>query len=134
MDLTLAEDESQTVNFGQVVSADLKVSMTSSVNSKKIIYSITVTNDGPAEALEAVLSDVLPDSVAYISVISTQGTCGGGKMVNCNLGTIASGGSVTVTIQVNRINTKVAVVNTATVASSIFDIDMADNSVTKTIP
>jgi uncharacterized repeat protein (TIGR01451 family) len=122
------------VNFGSVVSADLRVSMTYSVNSKKIIYAITVTNDGPADALSAALTDLLPDTVAYISVISTQGTCAGGKTVNCDFGTIASGGSVTVTIQVNRVNTKIAVVNNATVTSTIFDIDMADNSVSTTIP
>lgn len=37
-------------------------------------------------------------------------------------------------LQVNRVNTKVAVVNTATVASSIFDIDTADNSAAVTKP
>jgi uncharacterized repeat protein (TIGR01451 family) len=128
-------DEVKTgVNIGSVVSADLKASMTYSVNSKKIIYAITVTNDGPADALNASLTDILPDSVAFVSVVTTQGTCAGGKTVNCSFGTIASGGSVTVTIQVNRVSTKVAVVNTAAVDSIIFDIDMADNSTTVTIP
>lgn len=133
VDVTLAESGAETVNFGQVVSADLRVDMTYSVNNKKIIFAITVTNDGPADALDAALTDVLPDTVAYVSAISTQGTCAGGKTVNCSFGTIASGGSATVTIQVNRVNTKEAVVNTATVTSSIFDIDMADNSFTVTI-
>lgn len=133
VDVTLAEAGAETVNFGQVVSADLRVDMTYSVNNKKIIFAITVTNDGPADALDASLTDVLPDTVAYISVISTQGTCTGGRTVNCSFGTIASGGSATVTIQVNRVNTKVAVVNTATVTSSIFDIHPADNEVTVTI-
>jgi len=122
------------VDIGSVVSSDLKVSMTYSVNNKKIIFAITVTNDGPADALNAVVTDMLPDSVAYISVISTQGTCSGGKTVNCSFGTIASGGNVTVTIQVNRVNIKVAVDNTATVSSSIFDIDLADNLATVRIP
>ncbi len=122
------------VNFGSVVSADLKVSMTYSINSKKIILAITITNDGPADALNATLTDALPDSVAYISVVTTQGTCTGGKTINCNFGTIASGGSATVTLQVNRVNTKVAVVNAASVVSSIFDVDTADNSATVTIP
>ncbi len=133
--VTLAEAQAATgVDIGSVVSSDLKVSMTYSVNNKKIIFAITVTNDGPADALNAVVTDMLPDSVAYISVISTQGTCSGGKTVNCSFGTIASGGNVTVTIQVNRVNIKVAVDNTATVSSSIFDIDLADNLATVRIP
>lgn len=133
--VTLAEAQAATdVNISSVVSADLKVSMSYSVNNKKVIFAITVTNDGPADALNAILTDVLPDSVAYVSVISTQGTCTGGKTVSCSFGTIASGGSATVTIQVNRVSTKVAVVNSASVTSSVFDIDLADNSATMTIP
>jgi uncharacterized repeat protein (TIGR01451 family) len=133
--VTLVQAQAATgVNIGSVVSADLKVSMTYSVNSKKIIFTITITNDGPADALNATLTDVLPDTLAYISVITSQGTCNGGKTVDCSFGAIASGGSVTLTLQVNRVNTKVAVVNNASVTSSIFDIDLVDNSATVTIP
>ena len=45
-------------------------------------------DDNPAEALDAVLTGVLPDTVAYVSVISTQG---GGKTVDFSFGPIASG-------------------------------------------
>ncbi len=38
-----------------------------------------------------------------------------------------------VTLKVNRTNTKVAVVNTATVTSGVFDIDPADNTATATV-
>jgi uncharacterized repeat protein (TIGR01451 family) len=131
--ITLAEAEAKTVNFGSVVSADLKVAMTYSVNNKQIIYAIVVTNDGPAAALNASLTDALPDGVAFVSVISTKGTCSGGKTVTCNFSTLASGGSATVTLKVNRTNTKVAIVNTVTVSSSTFDIHMADNTATVTI-
>ncbi|MGE5224433.1 MAG: hypothetical protein ACM3PY_18510 [Omnitrophica WOR_2 bacterium] len=69
-----------------------------------------------------------------LGAISTQGSCNGGKTVICSFGTIASGGSVTITIQVNRVNNKVPVVNTATVTSGIFDIDLLDNTITVEIP
>ena len=46
-----------------------------------------MTNDGPADALNASLTDALPGTVAYVSVISTQGTCTGGKTVSCSFGT-----------------------------------------------
>ena len=122
------------VNIGSVVSADLSVSMTASVNGKQIIYAITVTNTGPAQALNAILTDLLPDGTSYLTVIATQGSCSGGKTVNCSFGAIASGGSVTVTLKVNRTNTKIAIVNTATAASSVFDIYLTNNSATVTTP
>jgi uncharacterized repeat protein (TIGR01451 family) len=121
-------------NIGSVVSADIKVNMSTSVISKAIIYTITIVNDGPADATNATLSDALPSSVAYVSVMSSTGTCTGGKTVNCSFGTIAKDGSVIVTIKVNRVNTKVAIVNTASVSSNTFDIDMVDNSATATTP
>jgi hypothetical protein len=92
-----------------------------------------VTNDGPADAVNASLTDILPGSVAYVSVISTQGTCSGGKTVTCDFGMLTSGSSVTIMLKVNRTNTKIAIVNTATVTSSILDIDIADNTATKTV-
>lgn len=133
IDVTLAEDVAKTVNFGSVVSADLKVTMTASVDKKTIIYAIVVTNDGPADAAEAVLTDPLPEGTAYVSAMSSLGTCSGGKTLTCNFGTLANGSSAMVTLKVNRTNTKIAIVNTASVSSSTFDIDMADNSVTVTI-
>ena len=132
--LETSDDQYTDINLGSVVSADLKVSMTYSVNSRRMVFTITVINDGPADALNATLTDTLPDTVAFVSVVTTQGTCAGGRTVNCNFDTIASGGSVTVMIQVNRINTRVAVVNSATIYTSIFDIDLTDNSATVTIP
>ncbi len=107
--------------------------MTASVNNKAITYAIVVTNDGPAAAANAVVTDALPGTVAYVSVVSTQGTCSGGKTITCNFGTLAPGQSATVTLKVNRTNTKVAVVNTATVTSGVFDIDPADNTATATV-
>jgi uncharacterized repeat protein (TIGR01451 family) len=133
--ITLGEAQAATgINIGSVVSADLKLAMTYSVNNKAIIYAITVTNDGPAAADRAALTDALPEGVAYVSVISTQGTCVGGKTVTCNFGTLASGSSATVTLKVNRTNTKIAIVNTAAVSSSVFDIDGGDNSASTTVP
>jgi uncharacterized repeat protein (TIGR01451 family) len=59
------------IDFGAVYSAYLRVDMTYSVNSNKIIFAITVTNDGPADAVDAILTDLLPDSAAIVSVIFT---------------------------------------------------------------
>ena len=51
------------VDFGVVYSADLGVTMTADVNDRTIIYTFVVTNNGPAEALDAALINLRPHGV-----------------------------------------------------------------------
>lgn len=133
-DITLEDDQSFSgIDFGVVYSADLKLDMTANLNYITIVYTFTVTNEGPAKATDVVLADTLPSRVSYISIITTQGYCTGLKNINCHIGTLASGNSATVTIKVLRIK-KSAIVNSGSVTSDIFDIDMEDNSASATIP
>jgi uncharacterized repeat protein (TIGR01451 family) len=135
VEITLADEQNATgVIFGSVVSADLRVGMTYSVDRKQIVYTITVANDGPAGAVASLLTDPLSDGISFVSVSTTQGTCSGGRSVACDFGDLASGGNITVSLKVNRINTKIPIVNTVRVSSSSFDIDPADNTATVTIP
>jgi len=132
--ITLAEGQAlNDINFGAVASADLQVSMNADVNGRNIIYTITVTNQGPADALDVILADPRPEGTAIVSLISTQGTCRRGRTIDCSFGTLASGSSVTVTIKVIRFGAS-EIINSATVSSNIFDIYLADNSVTVTVP
>jgi len=120
-----------------VLSADLKLSMdyTYDAGTNTIVYTLTVNNDGPAEAAAASLTDTLSRYVGFVSFNASQGSCSKGKVsLTCSLGTLASGQSATVTITVNRTSTRFAIVNTATVSSSTFDIDKSDNSMTVTVP
>jgi uncharacterized repeat protein (TIGR01451 family) len=135
-DITLANGQTVTgVNFGAVISADLSVSMEASTSGSTITYTIIVTNDGPADAAAVSLKTTLSRYTSYVSYTSTQGTCSSGKgSVTCSLGTLASGQSATITLTVNRTSTRYAIVNTATVSSSTFDIDKSDNSMTVTVP
>ena len=103
------------------------------MNDRTIIYTFMVTNNGPAEALDAVLNNVRPHGVSYTSIITTQGACQGGNTVTCEFGAVPAGGSVTVTIQANRTDKNNAIVNSATVAASTFDISLANNSATVTV-
>ncbi len=133
-DITLADGQVVPgIDFGLVYSADVRVTMTASVNNKTIIYTITVTNDGPADAVDTVLTDTLPAGISFVSVICTQGTCSGGKTVTCSFGTLVSGGSATVTLKVNRTDKDNAIVNSATVAAATFDINPGNNSATATV-
>ncbi len=85
--------------------ADLSVAKSDSPDpaliGRELTYTVVVTNNGPA-ATAASLTDTLPDTVLLLSATSTQGSCidPPGGTVTCDLGTVTSGATVTVTIVV----------------------------------
>ena len=129
-DMTLASGQAVAgVNFGNVVSADLKVAKTAQYNpaTRRIVYTITVLNEGPAGAANVVMTDALAGWVSLVSASTSQGSCSGKQVVRCNLGTLPSGASATMTLTVKRTNLRLPVVNMALVTSSTFDVDKNDN-------
>lgn len=120
-------------NFGAVASADLQVGMKVDDKGLKLIYTITVTNTGPADAVDVALSDARPEGTLIISLASTQGKCHrSNRGVDCSFGTLDSGSSATVTIVATRLSPS-AIVNTATVSSRTFDIVPGNNSASVTV-
>jgi uncharacterized repeat protein (TIGR01451 family) len=97
----------------------------------EITYTITVTNAGPDTANGVELSDDLPAQLDFVASTPTQGSCKGSNKITCTLGTIANGGSATVTI---RVKPKKAgqYVNTASVTGSDADPVAANNSDSET--
>jgi uncharacterized repeat protein (TIGR01451 family) len=94
-----------------------------------ITYQITVSNAGPADATNVTMNDPLPAGETLISVTASQGSCG--NAVICNLGTIVSGGSATVTIVANvTAASGSTLTNTATVSADQPDSNPANNSST----
>lgn len=89
-------------------SADLSLTKTDSPDpvfaGQNLTWTITVTNNGPSTALNAVLKDALPAQVTGVSVTSTGNTCTAGvpgdasQPLTCNMGNIANGGFETATI------------------------------------
>jgi hypothetical protein len=69
--------------------------------------------------------------VTFSSVSTTQGTCTGGQLVSCQLGTIANGASVTVTVFV-KTNETGLVTNTATTVGTEAETNTANNTATTT--
>jgi hypothetical protein len=69
--------------------------------------------------------------VTFSSVSTTQGTCTGGQLISCQLGTIASGASVTVTVFV-KTNSTGLVTNTATTVGTEAETNTANNTATTT--
>jgi uncharacterized repeat protein (TIGR01451 family) len=100
----------------------------------QLTYTIEVRNEGPDPAADVVVSDDLASSdFDLVSATPSQGSCDtqGGQKVSCNLGTLASGGVATVTIQVTA-KKPGTVSNTAAVTSSEPDPQQANNTATET--
>jgi len=66
-----------------------------------LVYTLSVSNAGPAAATSVVLTDTLPAGVAFVSATATQGSCthSNGTVI-CQIGTLASGSSATIAISV----------------------------------
>jgi uncharacterized repeat protein (TIGR01451 family) len=96
-------------------------------------YTITVTNDGPAIAIDAVVSDTLPAGTTFQSATPSQGTCSGTTTVTCSLGNLNAGAAATITLVVTLPSTPGPVENTATVTSANVDSNPANNTSSTTI-
>jgi len=92
----------------------------------RLIYTLTVRNIGQDPATNVRVTDVLPAATTFVSVTRSQGTCTGGPVVRCNLGSIAPGGSALVTIVV-RPTQPGALINTATVVGDQPEPNTANN-------
>ncbi len=67
----------------------------------QITYEITVTNNGPSVAENVVVTDTLPASLTYLSADPGVGSCAhSGGTVTCDLGDMAAGDSVLITVVV----------------------------------
>lgn len=119
--------------------ADLSVTKADSpdpvIAKSNVTYTVTVTNSGPTTATGVTLVDRLPEAV-FVSATPTQGTCarnGKGQkdgVLTCDLGSLASNASATVTIVVTT-SRDGTIVNTATVRANEPDADRADNTATE---
>jgi hypothetical protein len=81
--------------------ADLAVSIQAPATASTgtaFTYTVQLANLGQSSAQGATLNIVLPASVINGTVTPTQGTCSGDGVLICDLGTIANGGSASVTI------------------------------------
>jgi uncharacterized repeat protein (TIGR01451 family) len=99
---------------------------------KELVYQHVATNRGPNDSNATSLSDTLPAEVAFVSAVSTQGSCSGVTTVVCDLGTLAAGASATVSIVVEPIEAG-TLTNKATVAGTPDPAGAAENNTTTTI-
>jgi uncharacterized repeat protein (TIGR01451 family) len=97
-----------------------------------ITWTIVVTNNGPSAATGVTIADPMPAGNTFVSASSTQGTCTGGAILNCSIGTMAPGASVTITL-VTTPSTVGAQTNTVTVAGSRPETNTGNNQASATV-
>ncbi len=118
----------------QNVGVDLFVNKTDDLDSAvvdtTIQYQITVVNIGSDDAANVILRDSLPSQLTYISDSTTIGNCTElDGIVHCNLGTLSSGASATITVLAFTVDSGLTK-NKAIVSSDEIDIQPLNNSST----
>ncbi len=115
-------------------SADMAIVKTATPNpvteGTPLIYSLAVTNNGPASATNVTVTDTLPSPLTYLSSTSTQGSCSeAGGVVTCLLGTMANAGTVTISI-LTIPGAPGVISNTANVTADQTDPNLTNNTST----
>jgi uncharacterized repeat protein (TIGR01451 family) len=105
---------------------------TQDLGQGNITWTIVVKNNGPDTDTGVTIADPMPGGNTFVSATSSQGSCTGGAILNCNLGTMAAGATVTITL-VTTPSTTGTQTNTVTVAGSRPETNTANNQATATV-
>jgi uncharacterized repeat protein (TIGR01451 family) len=112
---------------------DLAIAKTATPSSStlgnRVTWTLTITNNGPSGATGVTVADPIPAGMVYVSSTTTQGTCTGGVLLRCQLGSMASGASVTITL-VTTSSATGTITNTATVVGNEPETNTANNTAT----
>jgi uncharacterized repeat protein (TIGR01451 family) len=133
-------DNSATAAVTVPAKADLSIVKTSDKSiykpSSTVTYTVTVTNNGPSDALAVVVTDSLP-TLKQASYKSDTGGCTKNATppttLSCNMGTIAAGTSKSFNIYELINGSQGSVSNTATVSSATTDPNSLNNTSTRTV-
>jgi uncharacterized repeat protein (TIGR01451 family) len=127
-----------TFQFCELQEADLALTKTSDAVGSvppgaTVVYTLTVTNNGPAGATNVVVVDTLPVGVTWVSDTCAAGPPVG-QVLTWNVGALPNAGSavcdITVTVDVGASGT---LINSATASATEADPVTADNTATAAI-
>ena len=102
------------------------------LGSGNITWTMVVTNNGPDADTGVKVSDPMPAGNTYVSSTTTQGTCTGGAILNCDIGSMAAGASVTITL-ITTPSTVGVQTNTGTVSGDLTETTLANNTATASV-
>ena len=115
--------------------ADLSVTKVDSPDpvpaGQTLTYEMVVTNNGPSDAINVVITDILPTTVNFALALANRGFCAESSgTITCNVGNVDNGTTVTVVITVaaRGIAAETTITNTVSVTSDVIDPDQSNNS------
>ena len=95
-------------------------------NGDIIVWTIVVTNNGPDDAINSVLEDVLPDGVIYVTHDNANGTYDNESAV-WSIGDLPVGETVTLTITTIANTTDATVYRNVSVSTDTYEPDLSNN-------
>jgi uncharacterized repeat protein (TIGR01451 family) len=136
--VTTSNDGSDDASASTCVRAVVDLAITKSgspasqIGLGNITWTMVVTNNGPSTATGVKVSDPMPAGNTFVSASSTQGTCTGGATLNCDIGTMAAGATVTITL-VTTPSTFGTQTNTGVVSGNRPETTLTNNTATASV-
>jgi uncharacterized repeat protein (TIGR01451 family) len=138
-------NNAMTITTAVITRADLRIAISQTNNlviaDVEETYDLSVKNEGPSDAQNVTLIDLIPTDTTFVSFAQNTGlpfTCttppsGGSGNINCTIALLTTGESASfgLVVRVNPVNVN-SISNTASVSSSITDLDFGNNSATVT--
>ena len=97
-----------------------------------ITWTLVVTNNGPGVDTNVTVADPMPAGNTYVSSTTTKGSCTGGALLTCSLGTLQVGETVTITLVTTPTTTGVQT-NVATVVGDLPETTLTNNTASATV-
>jgi uncharacterized repeat protein (TIGR01451 family) len=97
-----------------------------------VTWTLIVRNNGPDSATGVKVADPLPAGVTFVSVGAGQGSCTGGAVISCDLGSLAPGAVDAILVRTTASRTG-SIVNTTTDDGNEAETDTTNNTATATL-